>query len=67
MIVAPHSFKVMHLSHAVDNAMQLLGKDLHMEHSFCLQTTIGGRFIEAGGDTVQKGRGWTDSESFPPS
>ena len=43
MPVKPHSFKSMHLSHVVDYAMQLQGKDLHMENSFCLQTTIGGR------------------------
>ena len=42
MTAAPHSFKIMHLSHVVDYPMHSEGKDLHMEHSFCLQTTIGG-------------------------
>ena len=32
----------MHLSNAVDYALQLQEKDLHMEHFFCPQTTIGG-------------------------
>ena len=30
----------MHLSHVVDYPMQSQEKDLHMEHSFCLQITI---------------------------
>lgn len=41
MIIAPHSFKIIYLSHVVDYSMQSQEKNLHMEHSFCLQTRIG--------------------------
>lgn len=42
MTVPPHTFKIMHASRVVVYVLQSQEKDLHMEHSFCLQTTIGG-------------------------
>ena len=40
--VPPHSLKIMHLCYVVEYLMEAQEKDLHMEHSFCLQIKIGG-------------------------
>ena len=40
--VPPHSFKIMHLCYVVEYPMDSQEKNLHMEHSFCLQIRIGG-------------------------